>query len=42
MTVVAFVGGVSDAQPVVTWAGRFAAAADAELVVYYAPTLASG
>ncbi len=41
MTVVAFVNDVADAQPVVTWAGKFAAAADAELVVFYASNLST-
>ena len=38
MTVVAFVGEAIDAQPVVTWAGRFAAARKSELVVFYKPS----
>jgi hypothetical protein len=35
MTVVAFVADSADAKPVVTWAGRFAAARKAELVICY-------
>jgi uncharacterized hydrophobic protein (TIGR00271 family) len=41
MTVVAFVGDPADAKPVVTWAGRFAAAQNAELVVFYLPRTAN-
>ena len=37
MIVVAFVAEAGDAAPVVTWAGRFAVAKGAELVVFYVP-----
>ena len=38
MTVVAYVQVPSDALPVVTWAGRFAAARNSELVIFYSPS----
>ena len=41
MTVVAFVGEADHVQPVVTWAGRFAAALHAELVLFYVPNWGS-
>lgn len=38
MTVVGFIASPSDAAPVVTWAGRLAAASNTDLVLFYVPS----